>query len=187
MQIIKLQGMKRMERVTQLNSLYDMVERLQEKGKIANAFGSCETNFNNRSGNLVVDYDDPDGTVLTDFMEYIYTYYSEAKMVDWMETFYQILSWQFQSMHEGVVTYYENFYGYSEYSVIVRTAEFLQENGYQEIYEQYHRGVVECDQYEYPTEMKSVVEEMDLWINEHTKEVWDFCVDILAKHKEDWL
>lgn len=81
-----------MERVIQLISLYDMVERLLAKGAIVSTYG-CEG-----------DFDDWDGDVLSDFMEYIYTYYSETQMDDWLEAFYQVLCWQFQSMHEGVFT-----------------------------------------------------------------------------------
>ena len=165
-----------MERVTQLVSLYDMVERLQAKGRIANTYGGCED-----------DWMDPDGDVLSEFMEYIFTYYADTKMDDWLEAFSQILGWQYQSMHEGVETYYENFYGVSSYPEIVRTAEYLQQNGYLDIYEQFHRGIAECEQYEYPEEMKAVAKEIDVWIDHHTKEVWDFCVDVLAKHKKEWI
>lgn len=164
-----------MERVIQLISLYDMVERLLAKGAIVSTYG-CEG-----------DFDDWDGDVLSDFMEYIYTYYSETQMDDWLEAFYQVLCWQFQSMHEGVYTYYENFYGTSSYPEIVRSAGYLQQKAYFEIYEQFHRGIAECEQYEYPDEMMDVAKEIDEWINRHTKEVWDFCVDVLMKHKQEWL
>ena len=74
-------------------------------------------------------------------------------------------------MHEGVETYYENFYGTSPYSEIVRTARYLQQNGYPGIYEQFHRGIAECEQYEYPAEMKAITKEIDERINWHTGEV----------------
>ena len=88
--------------------------------------------------------------------------------------------------HYTILLNYENFYNTSAYPEIERTAEYLQQNGYLEIYEQFHRGIVKCEQYEYPEEMKEVAREIDVWINWHTKEVWDFCVDVLTKHKEDW-
>lgn len=158
-----------------VNELYEMVGRLKENGNIVNTYGGCEG-----------DLDNPDGDVLSEFMEYIFTYHSPSDRPGWMTAFYQILCWQFQSCHEGVATYYENFYGESEYSAIVKTADYLQKNGYLEIYEQYSRGIVECKGYEYPKEMEEVAAKIDTWINWHTKEVWEFCVDILEKHKDEW-
>ncbi len=33
----------------------------------------------------------------------------------------------------------------------------------------------------------ALIKEIDEWINRHTKEVWDFCVDVLMKHEQEWL
>ncbi len=151
-----------------------MLECLKEKGKIVTVYGGCTEGF------------DIDDSVLMDFIEYIAEYSEIFEMDDWVEALYQILCWQFQSMHEGVITYYENFYGESDYPVLVKTAKFLKENGYLDIYEPYYRGI--CEQYGYPESMQIITEEIDIdmWINWHEKEVWDFCVDILEKHKEEW-
>ena len=154
--------------------MYEKIDRLKEKEVIVNTYGGCEG-----------DFDNPDGDVLNEFMEHMKSYYLNER-TDWMEAFYQILCWQFQSCHEGVKTYYENFYGCSEYLDMVETADYLQQNGYTEIYEQYKRGIVECERYEYPCEMLEVAKEIDKWINWHTKEVWDFCVDVLTKHRKEW-
>ncbi len=163
------------KRLHQLNALYEMLERLHAKGWVANAWGGCEDDFS-----------DPDGSVLSDFMEYVSVYYKHLDVTDWMESFYQVLCWQYQSMHEGVTTYYENFYGGSEYPLIVQTAAFLQRNGYMDIYKQYNKGIVFCKEYEHPQNEKVNANELDTWINWHTKEVWDFCVDILLKHRDEW-
>jgi len=47
-----------------------------------------------------------------------------------------------------------------------------------------YRSSTECEQYEYPEEIKAAVWEIDGWINRHTKEVWDFCVDVLGTIKK---
>ena len=165
------------KRLNQLNELYGMLERLNAKGRVANVWGGCEDDFT-----------DPDGSVLIDFLEYVCEHYEHLDVTDWMEAFYQVLSWQYQSMHEGVTTYYENFYGGSEYPIIIQTAAFLQQNGYMSVYEQYNNGIVFCDEeYEHaPKEKIDAAKELDTWINWHTKEVWDFCVDILLKHRNEW-
>ena len=163
------------KRLSQLKVLYDMMERLKRKGKIASTYG-CED-----------DFADEDGSVLSDFMEYICQYYEMLDMVEWLEAFYQVLCWQFQSMHEGVTTYYENFYGVSEYMSILKTSEFMQKNEYLDIYVQYSKGIVLCEnECEYPENVKMVAQEIDDWINWHTREVWEFCVDILEKHRDEW-
>ena len=84
----------------QLKELYEMLERLNAKGLVANAWGGCEDDFS-----------DPDGSVLSDFMEY-----------------------------EG-----------------------------------FKNEIVNAS-----------ANELDIWINWHTKEVWDFSVDILLKHRDEW-
>lgn len=177
-------------RVHQLDEIYGMIDRLVEKGKEANVWGGCEDDFS-----------DNDGSVLSDLLEYIAEYYEDLDVVDWIETLYQILLWQYQSMHEGVNTYYTNFYGGSEYPVIIQTAKFLQENGYMTVYEQYNKGIVICEQSDNLNEKELmdkdladrdlndkdlVAKDIDAWINWHTKEVWEFCVDMLSKHKEEW-
>ena len=165
-----------MQKAEKLKQLYEQIERLKAQGKIVNTYGGVEGEF-----------DHPDGEVLTDFMEYIYEYWQDEERPVWMVAFLQVLCWQFQSCHEGVYTYYENFYGMSEYALIVRTAEFLQQNGYLELYKWYQHGMTECEQYNYPADMQANAAEVDKWINWHTEEVWDFCVDLLAKHKEEWI
>ena len=162
------------KRLDELSVLYEMLERMVEKGCIVNVWGGCEDNFS-----------DPDGSVLSDFMEYIGLYYESLNVTDCIEAVYQILCWQYQSMHEGVITYYENFYGGSEYQTIVETAKFLKKNDYFTIYQQYNKGIVLCKEHEY-TKEEINVKELDAWINWHTKEVWDFCATILLKYKNEW-
>lgn len=154
----------------ELHRLYAQILRLKTAGKMVNAYNGCEE-----------DPGEPDGDVLAYFMEYIYVYHPKNRP-DWLEAFYQVLCWQFTSFHEGVDVYYENFYGGSDRETICRTAKFLQENGYADIEEPYQKGIVLCDQ----TEQISLTKEIYEWLCEHTKEVWDFCVDILEKNRLSW-
>lgn len=167
--------MREADRKTEINVLYEKLERLWMEGKIVSTYGGCEDDFTN-----------PDGDVLAEFMEHIYTYYTDVEMEDWMEALIQVLCWQYQSMHEGVRTYYENFYDTSTYPEILRTAEYLKKNGYSEIYDSFSKAIVECRQYEYPEDMLDAAKETDKWINSHTKEVWDFCTKILKENKDRW-
>jgi len=73
------------KRLNQLNKLYEMLERLNSKGCVVNAWGGCEDDFS-----------DPDGSVLSDFMEFVGGYYEYLDVTDWMEAFYQVLCWQYQ-------------------------------------------------------------------------------------------
>uniref|UniRef100_UPI0040572D5F hypothetical protein n=1 Tax=Acetatifactor sp. TaxID=1872090 RepID=UPI0040572D5F len=56
-----------------------------------------------------------------------------------------------------------------------------------EIAEQYRSGIVACERYKYPEDMRRKAKEIDAWINRHTAVVWEFCLDVLAKYKSEWL
>lgn len=43
-----------------------------------------------------------------------------------------------------------------------------------------------CEEYEHFKKEKVNANKIDTWINWHTKEVWDFSVDILLKHRDEW-
>ena len=85
---------------TQLFELYQKLERLIAAGEVASAYGGAQN------------IDNPDGDVLSEFVEFIDEFYPDNR-VDWLEAFYQVFAWQFQSCHEGACTYYRNFYGLS--------------------------------------------------------------------------
>lgn len=157
------------------NELYQALERLRDKGEIVNAYGGPET-----------DPDDPDGDVLDELAEYIAGQYPGEKPI-WLEAFFQVFNWQFQSMHEGVSTYYSNFYGNSDYRLMAETADFLSDNGYTTVAEQYKAGIAHCRRYEYPAEKTETAARIDRWINWNTKPVWDFYVDVLETHKNEML
>lgn len=108
----------------------------------------------------------------------------------WVEAYLQVYSWQFQSFHEGIITYYENFYGNSDYQTIISTAKYLQSYGYLELAEQYLSGAIDCnicEDSEYLEEKLDTIVKVDKWINENTKTVFQFYVDILMKHKKEFI
>jgi len=143
-----------------LDILYKGIANLKAKGAVANAYGGTG------------DPCDPDGGVLSDFIEYIYVWYSRGRP-DWLEALYQVLNWQYQTFYEGADVYYENFYGDSPCELQEKTAEFLEQNGYPEIAAQYRSG---------SGSPQAVWE----WMEENERAVWEFCVDVLEAHRLDW-
>lgn len=150
-----------------VEKLYQGLRRIQDRGEIGTAYTGC--------GTVVSDLD-----VLDGFYEYILDKYEDS-MPDWAETFMQIYSWQFQSMHEMSQVYYENFYGDSEYPVIIRVADFLRKNGYHEIAEPYAAAAVDCERCQYPADKAYLLP--DDWIDNNGETIWNFYVDILEKHR----
>ncbi|MBR6770928.1 MAG: hypothetical protein IKM28_06775 [Lachnospiraceae bacterium] len=163
---------------TELDQLYARITDLKSQNIMVTTYG-CDDNR-----------DTPDADILCDFMEYIY-HNHPSERPDWMEAFYQILCWQFQSFHEGVATYYENFYGLSDDLLLTKTVRFLWENGYREIAEKYQQGRDAYICCPYPDGKredgkKADIREIDTWINWHTEVVWKFCLDVLEQNKAEW-
>ena len=149
--------------------LYQRLRRIQARDEIGNAYGGCGTV-------------EEESNVLVDFFEWIMEK-SKDSMPFWAEAFIQIFGWQFQTFHEGAESYYSNFYGNSEYAAIIRTADYLNENGYDEIWKPYISAAVDCERYKYPKEKTHLLP--DDWMNENEKTVWNFYVNILEKHADE--
>ncbi len=149
--------------------LYQRLRRIQARDEIGNAYGGCGTV-------------EEESNVLVDFFEWIMEKYKDS-MPFWAEAFIQIFGWQFQTFHEGAESYYSNFYGNSEYAAIIRTADYLNENGYDEIWKPYISAAVDCERYKYPKEKAHLLP--DDWMNENEKTVWNFYVNILEKHADE--
>ncbi len=149
---------------------YRGLRQIQDRGEIGNAYNGC--------GSIMSELND----VLDNFYEYILEKYEDC-MPLWAEAFIQIYSWQFQTMHECAETYYENFYGNSEYQTIIKVANYLGKNGYNEIAEPYACAAVDCERYQYPADKAYLLP--DDWIDNHEETIWNFYVDILETHKED--
>lgn len=150
--------------------LYRGLKQLQERGEIGNAYSGC--------GSIMSELND----ILDCFYEYILEKYGDA-MPLWAETFVQIYSWQFQTLHECASAYYENFYGCSDYQTIIKVADYLRKNGYHEIAEPYVSADVDCERYQYPTDKVHLLP--DDWIDNNDEAIWNFYVDLLERHKEE--
>ena len=148
----------------QLSELYQKLERLVAAGEVASAYGGAQ------------DIDNPDGDVLSEFIEFIDEFYPDNR-AEWLETFYQVFAWQFQSCHEGVCTYYSNFYDLSEDQTVKKTSDFLKGTKHTDLSRTYSMGL-DAGQSEYA--------QIDKWINSNLKLVWEFYVDILETHKGCW-
>ena len=152
---------------------YQELKCALDDGKVMTAFGGD---------------DERNGEVLMDFYEYIYEVYEED-LPSWAHTYIQVYSWQFQAFHEGVQTYYENFYEDNDYASIMKAADYLRENDYREIYEIFVSAAVNCDQGNYPKEKSDLLWKVQEWIDdeEHVETVWHFYIDILEKNKTELL
>ena len=149
---------------TQLFELYQKLERLAAAGEVVSAYGGAQNT------------EDPDGDVLSEFIEFIDEFYPDSRAV-WLEAFYQVFAWQFQSCHEGVFTYYDNLYNLSEQHVIQGTADFLKTTKYIKLSQMYSMAM-DAGQSEYA--------QIDKWINGNLGLVWEFYADILESHKGCW-
>ena len=147
-----------------IKELYEELEQARDKGEIRNAY-SDET--------------------LSEFYEYIVEEKYKDMMPPWAEAFMQIYQWQFQSMHEGSDTYYTNFYGDSDYETMLRIADYLRQNGYNEVEKLYAPAIIELEGDEYPEDKAYLLpDDRD---EGYRETVWHFYVDILEKHKEELL
>lgn len=148
------------------------LQRLKDNGKIADAYSG--------TGDFSAD-----GQVLMDFCEF----FNERRetLPLWAEAFMQVHGWQFEAFHEGPITYYENFYGESDYPTIMKTAKFLKDNGYTEIAQVYVSAAVDCQRYEYPQESLHLLDQVEKWLDDNTGAVFHFYTDILERHRAEIL
>ncbi|NBI66785.1 hypothetical protein D1646_08135 [Pseudoflavonifractor sp. 60] len=155
--------------MTEPEELYESIARLKEKGVIVNTY--------NGTGDLF----DPDNGALSDLIEYIYVWYSRNRP-DWLEALYQVMTWQFETFHEGAGGYYENFYGTSPRELQVKTADYLRDNGYTEVEAQYRQGLEATVEGVFGGAASAFEE----WMDGHEEAVWRFCLDVLEQHRGDW-
>lgn len=146
-------------------------------------------------GQIIADGGEEDawgGEVLLEFyslfMEDLYPVQSESP--EWVFMFGQLYNWQFMSFHEGVYTFYTNFYESDVENGIQRMSDCLYRYGYQEISKWYDYGIFDYSLYpdlDYPAEYCNRMAEIDTWIGEHTSAVWQVYLELLLEHKEEVL
>ncbi len=153
--------------------LWQRLEKIKSSGIVLNAY----------SGDIYEeDYD-----ILSNLYDFFCEHFEQLDTW-WISTYMQIFSWQFQSYHEGVDTYYTNFYGASDYNTIRKTADYLRIYGYDEISKWYSLGVHDYSQYEdekYPEEWIAEIKEIDKWIDSNEEIIFRCMIDLLLKYKEE--
>lgn len=160
----------------ELTELYRVLESLRDKGVVIDAYGGSNE-------------EDPDDYVLNELIDYIYVNFPDNRPI-WLEAFYQVFGWQFNAQHEGLDTYYSNFYGDNDRQTIMKVAEFLKNSEYTIVAEKYISTISDYEGLKYPENAKEIAELNEKWGNWivwNREPVWDFYVDILEKHKEEFL
>lgn len=155
-----------------IQEMYAHLEGVLSRGEYGNAY------YMETSDSAVDD-------VLMDFDEYVMSAY-ESGMPPWAEAFTQVFDWQFATFHEGPATYYENFYGQNPPDAITRTARFLEENGYEDIYDIFTLPL-DSDDEGMRDNAKDRLRRIFDWMQENERPVWDFYVAILEGHKAELL
>ncbi len=152
-----------------LTQWYEKLDYLEQSGIVGNAYGgtpSIET--------------DAVWEIVDMFYEFIAEEYEE--LPDWANAFVQIYSWQFQNFHEGLTTYYENFYEYTDYDSIMSTREFLTKEGYEKLAQCYNYVLFEEDTYSLD-EIRESFQKTCKWIGDNEQIIQDFYIDVLKKHR----
>ena len=86
-----------------------------------------------------------------------------------VNAYYQLYSLDFIRCHEGISTFYENFYKNNEKEDVLRACKFLRDNNHEELADIIETGY--CD----PDRMKAV----DEWFDENTGEVYKAYRDLM--------
>lgn len=84
-----------------------------------------------------------------------------------------------KGMMEGVIL------EFSEPRIIAEVAEYLKNNGYEVIAQKYIFGITDYDQ-SLPYKKSEIQIQLEEWIDWNTELVWEFYVNILEKHKNEW-
>lgn len=153
-----------------MNNFLERIRKLKESGKILDVW----------SDGMNTEHEG----ILGDVMEFLYEIENKSQ---WAELYVQIFSWEYSSMHEGVITYYSNFYEVSPYERILSTAKSLKDLGYNEIYYTYIKGIYDYShlkQSEYPKEWIDKNKEIDEWINSNIEKIFKCMLDLLCNIEE---
>ncbi len=144
-----------------VDELFQRLEKLPKRTSRITAYG-CDI--------------DMDGEVLMDFYE-LFCKSREGDGKDYENAFIQLYSWQFQCFHEGISTYYENFYGGNEKEAIASAVNLLEREGYKEIAKQLNSGLDN-------TEDENVFINIEKWIEDNNEEIYAAYIGLLLKNKE---
>lgn len=156
------------DNMQELEQLYKRLEEVKALGVVLNSY---TTN---------IDVEDND--ILFDLYEFFCEHFEEIEDQSIL-AYIQIYSWQFQSYHEGVSTYYTNFYGNSDYNTIQKTADYLKMSTYNELSKWYSLGVHDYSSYineKYPDEWVAETERIDEWIRCNEQMIFEFMIHLCS-------
>jgi hypothetical protein len=147
-----------------VEELFQRLEKLPKRTSRITAYGSDV---------------DIDGEVLMDFYELFCENCKDCKsdIKDYENAFIQLYSWQFQCFHEGITTYYENFYGGNEKEAIASAVNLLEREGYKELAKQLNSGLDN-------SEDENVFENIEKWIEDNNEVIYAAYIGLLLKNKE---
>lgn len=151
--------------------LYAKLEPMADAGIVENAWG----------GELLSEFDDLLQCVL---------YPEQKDEPEWVFMFIQLYCWQFASYHEGIHTYYSNFYELDTDNSIQRLSDCLYQYGFMEVAKWYDYGIFNYHLYpdfDYPVENGMRMGELDNWIQDNPEVIWQVYLKLLKDHKEEVL
>lgn len=148
--------------IRKYQDLYERADNLPKKTERGNTYGS---NLREK----IID-------VLMDFYDLLVEDYEVNNMPDWAETYIQLYSWEYQCFHEGIQTYYENFYEHTGEEYILKAVAYLQEIGFQELADVMKKGLTE-----------DCLEEITEWIEQHDDLIYTAYLKIIEQSKSNIL
>lgn len=151
--------------------LYAALEPMANAGRVEDAWG----------GELLSEFDD---------LLQCELYPDEKDEPEWVFMFIQLYFWQFASYHEGVHTYYSNFYQVDTENSIQRLSDCLYQYGFMEVAKWYDYGILNYHLYpefDYPAENGLRMGETDEWIQDNPEVIWQVYLKLLQQHKEEVL
>lgn len=151
--------------------LYAALEPMAHAGRVEDAWG----------GELLSEFDD---------LLQCELYPDEKDEPEWVFMFIQLYFWQFASYHEGVHTYYSNFYQVDTENSIQRLSDCLYQYGFMEVAKWYDYGILNYHLYpefDYPAENGLRMGETDEWIQDNPEVIWQVYLKLLQQHKEEVL
>jgi len=157
----------------QMKKLLKRLKNVKNSGVILNAYGNLEAE---------------DEYILSDIYEFFVEHFEDTD-IEWIKAYIQIFSWQFQSFHEGIITYYTNLYEYTDYETIMKTSSYLKNHGFYEILDIYSLPAHDYSIYERESEIPESwvdeIKQVDKWIDSHEEIVFNCLCDLCIMNKEE--
>ncbi len=122
--------------------------------------------------------DSEDITVLGDFANAICgDEYLKSLQDDIVNVYYQLYAIDFQRIHEGIFTFYDNFYEDTPKENVLRACNWLKQNGHEEMAKMIEAG------YKGKEEQKATND----WMNDHTEEIYATYRSLMFMFEEKFL